>query len=303
VTERGRSGPCKEDVSGTSIVELGDTEPYDGLWRFIRFGRKPMLAVALGTFIGLATIGGLMLLERQRDEARAAAAPCAPPGKLATDVVRAFLERTARGDREALGSCWADPGSATVWADRLARTGGPSRIAILNPAGSYGWDPLGRRVAQVLAVPTWRIDADVLWPTGMPKWFILRDDGDGRWRVVAIHTPLWDVGSCTDSSLEPVAIVRTFFALLNERGIVGMAECWVDSTDRSTILGRYLATGGTTSVSITANHEVPGGYAVRVSAQWRASPWTGDCCERWFVLRNDGGRWRIASVEAAPPDR
>ncbi|MGH2491061.1 MAG: hypothetical protein ACRDF9_06080 [Candidatus Limnocylindria bacterium] len=287
-------------MSGARIVELGDTEPYDGPWRFTRFGRKPMLAVALGTFIGVATIGALMLLEHQRDEARAAAAPCAPPGRLAKEVVRTFLDRIARGDRAALGACWEDPALALPWADRLERTGGASQVAILSEGLSS--DPLGR-IANVLAMPTWRVDADVLWPSGRPKSFYLRDDGDGRWQLVGIRTPMWDFGSCMDTLATPVDVVRTFFAFLDERSVVGIEQCWVETAERSVILSRYLATGGATSVSITANREVPGGAAVRVAVQWRASPWNGDCCQRWFVLRNEGGRWRIASVEEAPPDR
>jgi hypothetical protein len=287
-------------VAESRIVELGDTEPYEGLWRLIRFGRNPLLAVALGTFLGIATIGALIALEHERDEARAAAAPCTPPGRLAKEVVRTFLGRIARGDRAALGACWEDPTLALPWADRLERTGGSSQVTILSEGLSS--DPLGR-IAYVLAMPVWRVDADVLWPSGRPKLFSLRDDGDGRWQLIGIRTPIWDFGSCTDTLATPVEVVRTFFAFLDERSVVGMEQCWVESDGRSAILSRYLASGGATSVSITANREVPGGAAVRVAVQWRASPWSGDCCQRWFVLQSHGGRWRIASVETSPPDR
>lgn len=289
-------------MADPNIEEIGDTEPDEGLWRFVSVGRGHMIAVAAGALFGIVAFGGLLVVERQHEEARIANAPCAPAGKPAKEVVRSFLDRVASGaSREALRSCWLDASVADRWVDRLAKTGGPSNLVILSDG--LGSDPTGRRLASVLAAPTWRIDADVLWPSERQKWFVLRDDGDGRWRLLEIQTPLWGVGSCADSSLGPEHVVRTFFALLEERQPIGMAECWVNTPDREAIINRYVATGGVASLNITASRDFGGVSAVRVFAQWRASPWSGDCCQRWLVLHQQAESWRIASTDASPPDR
>lgn len=287
-------------MSDNRIEELDNAEPYERMWRRFRVGRSRLLAALTGTLVGLVIVGGLLYVERRDADALVAGAPCAPAGRPAKDVVRAFLDRVARhADRDALRSCWSDASVADQWTDRLAKTGGPLDLVILS--SGRGSDPVGRPLTSVLAMPTWRIDADALWPSGRAKWFLLRDDGDGSWRLTQIQTPLWDIGSCQERTLAPEELVRTFFALLEERQPVGMIECWVKTPERDTIIDRYVATGGATALSITATKHLERGTAVRVFVQWRASPWSGDCCERWFVLHNDGGRWMIASVETSPP--
>jgi hypothetical protein len=286
-------------VSDVSIEDLGDVEPYDGLWRFARLGRRQMLAAAAGVFLGLVAFGALVLVERDHQATRVATAPCTVSGRAAPEVVRTFLGRIERGDRDAMRSCWSLTDEADRWIDRLVPTKGVSQVEILT--ANAGADQGGHRLINVLAAPTWRIEADVLWPNARPKWFLLREEEPGVWALRYIQTPLWSAGSCMDGNLPPDEIVRTFFALLDERQPVGMAECFVPSAERDVIIYRLLAAGGFTSLAITNTRPLPDGYAVRVFLQWRASPWSGDCCQRWFVLKSDGGQWKIASVEASPP--